>query len=118
MTTILHDKLSSQLPPLRDERKRIAKEHGDKIASEVTVAQLLGGLRGVKGLVCDTSLVSPDTGLSIRGVPIAKLTDALPEAIQITEVLAGDMDIGSQRQEYGNGRSSCTDDDRGIRLGY
>ncbi|MBN8571668.1 MAG: citrate (Si)-synthase, partial [Ignavibacteria bacterium] len=70
--------MSSLLPALRDEAKSIVKDHGKKNISEVTIDQLYGGMRGVKGLVCDTSEVGLDTGLIIRGIPILELTDKLP----------------------------------------
>jgi citrate synthase len=47
----------------------------------VTVAQAFGGMRGVKGLICDTSVVEPDKGLLVRGIPIGELGDRLPEEI-------------------------------------
>jgi citrate synthase len=77
----LKETLAKQIPGLREEIRSIVKGHGDKVISEVTVAQAYGGMRGVKGLVCDTSLVEPDKGLIIRGRPIAELTDRLPEEI-------------------------------------
>lgn len=77
----LHDKFASQIPGLRDELKAITKDHSDHKISEVTVAQAYGGMRGVKGMICDTSLVEPDKGLIIRGIPILDLTDKIPEEI-------------------------------------
>lgn len=77
----LKDKLASQIPPLREGIRALVKEHGDKVISEVTVAQAYGGMRGVKAMICDTSLVEPDKGLIIRGIPIADLTDKIPEEI-------------------------------------
>jgi citrate synthase len=41
----------------------------------------LKDMRGVKALVCDTSVVPPDKGLIIRGTPIGELKDQLPEAV-------------------------------------
>lgn len=38
-------------------------------------------MRGVKGLVCDTSEVPPDKGLLIRGIPVGELTENTPEEI-------------------------------------
>jgi len=38
-------------------------------------------MRGVKSLVCDTSLVEPDTGLVIRNYPVKKLTEKSPEEV-------------------------------------
>jgi citrate synthase len=57
------------------------KAHGEKVISQVSVVQAIGGMRGVKGMVCDTSVVEPDQGLIIRGQPILKLKDRLPEEI-------------------------------------
>jgi len=77
----LYEKLVSQIPGLRDEVRALVKEHGDKVISEVTVAQAFGGMRGVKGMICDTSVVDPGTGLVIRNIPIGTLASRLPEEI-------------------------------------
>lgn len=79
--SILHDTLAQLIPPLREEMKALLKDHGDKVISEVTVAQAFGGMRGVKSLICDTSEVPPDKGLIIRGTPVKDLADRLPEEI-------------------------------------
>ncbi len=77
----LHDKLAQQIPPFRDEVKKLTKERGAQVISQVSIEQAYGGMRGVKSLVCDTSEVPPDKGLIIRGIPIAQLTEKLPEEI-------------------------------------
>ncbi|MGD9379539.1 MAG: citrate (Si)-synthase [candidate division WOR-3 bacterium] len=77
----LKDKLTQAIPALRDEIKAFVKSNATKAISEVTVAQAYGGMRGVKALVCDTSVVPPDKGLIIRGRPIGDLKDKLPEAV-------------------------------------
>ncbi len=77
----LREELARQIPGLREEIRQLAKRHADAVISEVTVAQVVGGMRGIKGLVCDTSVVDPDKGLYIRGIPIADLAHCLPEAI-------------------------------------
>jgi citrate synthase len=81
MFGVLRDKLAAQIPGLREDARKLVKEHGDKVISEVTVAQAFGGMRGVKAMICDTSLVEPDAGLSVRGIPIGDLTDRIPEEI-------------------------------------
>ncbi|MBE9485640.1 MAG: citrate (Si)-synthase [Chloroflexi bacterium] len=78
---MLKETLAKQIPGLREEIAALVKEHGDKELSKVTVRQAYGGMRGVRGLVCDTSSVSPDTGLVIRGIPCKDLTEKLPEEI-------------------------------------
>ncbi len=77
----LQEKLAEQLPKKQQEIKELVKAHGDKVMSEVKIAQAFGGMRGVKALICDTSLVEPDKGLSIRGIPILDLVDKIPEEI-------------------------------------
>jgi len=77
----LKEKLTKAVPALRDDIKGFVKKNADKVVSEVKVSQLYGGMRGVKALVCDTSVVPPDKGLIIRGRPVGELKDQLPEAV-------------------------------------
>jgi citrate synthase len=77
----LKETLAKKIPPLRDEIKAFVKQHADKKISDVSVAQAYGGMRGVKALVCDTSVVPPDKGLIIRGRPVGDLKNELPEAV-------------------------------------
>ncbi|MEZ5359590.1 MAG: citrate (Si)-synthase [Candidatus Zixiibacteriota bacterium] len=77
----LKAKFESQIPGIRDEIRTLIKEHGAKVISEVTLKQIYGGMRGVRGLICDTSVVPPEKGLIIRGYPLKELFDKLPEEI-------------------------------------
>ena len=77
----LQKKLETMIPKLRDDLKDLAKKVGDKKISDVTVAQAYGGMRGVKAMICDTSVVYPDKGLVIRGYPLLDITDKWPEEI-------------------------------------
>lgn len=79
--SLLHDKLSKTVPVYQNELKNFAKTYGEKVIDSVTVGALLGGQRGIKSLLCDTSEVPADHGLIIRGVPILKLVDKLPEEV-------------------------------------
>lgn len=81
MAKSLKDKLGGMIPRLREEKKALLANHGDKTISQVSIAQAFGGMRGIKGMVCDTSVVEPDKGLIVRGKPIMKIKDRLPEEI-------------------------------------
>jgi citrate synthase len=105
MSTLL-ESLSKKIPDWRYEAKQLLEEKGDKVVSNVTVAQAYGGMRGVKGLVCDTSAVSADSGLIIRGRPLLDITDILPEEVFYL-LLTGDLpdkaalkDLQSQLSEH------------------
>jgi citrate synthase len=89
MSTLI-ETLTKRIPEWRDEARQILSEKGENVISNVTAAQAYGGMRGIKALVCDTSAVSPDSGLIIRGRPLLEITDILPEEVFFL-LLTGDM---------------------------
>jgi citrate synthase len=91
----LKDKLTVDFPKFRDEIAALVKEHGEVKISEVTISQAYGGMRGVNGLVCDTSEVPPDQGLIIRGIPIGDLTEKSPEEV-FWLLLTGELPTNAQ----------------------
>ena len=78
---LLKNELKTQIPIVQDEIKNLIKEKGDQKISEVSVAQAYSGLRGIKAFVCDTSSVSAEKGLIIRGIPLLDITHILPEEV-------------------------------------
>ncbi len=95
----LKEVFAATIPQVRDEIKRVVSEHGDKVISQVTVTQAYGGMRGVKAQVCDTSTVSPDTGLIVRGIPLAEITDRTPEEM-FWLLLTGELPDGASLKEF------------------
>jgi citrate synthase len=77
----LQELMSELVPQIRENTRRIVGAHGDKVISEVTVRQAFGGMRGVKGMVCDTSVVDPDQGLIVRGHPLLEIKHLWPEEV-------------------------------------
>jgi citrate synthase len=77
---ILHEKMSAQLPAWRERIKSLAKEHGDVVIDQVTVGQVIGGMRDIKSLLTDVSFVDPAHGILFRGMPIPDMLKALPKA--------------------------------------
>ena len=59
----------------------VIEEKGQQVISQVTVSQAYGGMRGVKGLTCETSAVSADSGLIIRGYPLKDISHISPEEV-------------------------------------
>ncbi|MFQ6612435.1 MAG: citrate (Si)-synthase [Fidelibacterota bacterium] len=80
---LLQRNLEELLPGWQDEIRSIVKEKGHVKVSDVSVSQVYGGMRGIKGLVCDTSAVDPDKGLIVRGYPLLDITNILPEEVFI-----------------------------------
>lgn len=52
---ILYDQIAAQLPGWRERYKALAKEHADVVVDQVTVGQIVGGMRDIKSLVTDIS---------------------------------------------------------------
>lgn len=94
----LKSKLAEILPKQKAEIGAFVKEHGEKEVSKVTLAQAYGGMRGVKGLVCDTSEVPPDKGLIIRGIELKDLFEKIPEEI-LWLLLAGELPNDAELKE-------------------
>lgn len=73
--------LAEKIPKWREEALGLIHEKGDAVISEVSVSHAYAGMRGIKGLICDTSSVSAETGLIIRGRPLLDIKHLLPEEV-------------------------------------
>jgi len=62
------------------EIKDLIKEHGNKKIGEVTLSQVYQGMRGITGLVTETSLLDAKEGIRFRGYTIPELQKSLPKA--------------------------------------
>jgi citrate synthase len=62
------------------EIKDLLKEHGNKKIGEVTLSQIYQGMRGMTGLVTETSLLDAQDGIRFRGYSIPELQEKLPKA--------------------------------------
>lgn len=69
------------------EIKAILKEHGNKKIGEVTLSQIYQGMRGITGLVSETSLLDAQDGIRFRGYSIPELQEKLPKAPNGSEPL-------------------------------
>ena len=99
----LKKELQNQIPKVQNEIKELLNEKGDKTISEVTVSQAYSGMRGIKAFVCDTSSVSPEKGLIIRGIPLLEITHILPEEVfflLLTGRLPDDKEINDLKVYY------------------
>lgn len=62
------------------EVKNLLKEHGTKKIGEVSLSQVYQGMRGITGLVTETSLLDAQEGIRFRGYSIPELQEKLPKA--------------------------------------
>jgi citrate synthase len=75
----IKEKLAAQLPEMREHVRKLVKDYGDVVVGEVTIGQVLGGMRDVKGLVTDISYVDPVEGIRFRGFTIPEVIEKLPK---------------------------------------
>ncbi len=69
------------------EIKEMLKEHGNKKIGEVTLNQVYQGMRGITGLVTETSLLDAQEGIRFRGYTIPELQEKLPKVPEGSEPL-------------------------------
>jgi citrate synthase len=107
---LLEDKLEAQFAAQRAEIARLKREHGKHVISQVTVAQLYGGARGVTSVVCDTSEVDPYKGLIIRGRPVKELAGISAEEcfwLLLTGELPSEHEKNWLNSETATRRNNC-----------
>ncbi len=75
----LKEILKSKIEAHRPRTTRLLKEYGHVKTGEVTIAQAIGGARGVRCLVTDVSYLDPQEGIRFRGRTIPETFAALPK---------------------------------------
>lgn len=76
---ILHEKIEAQLPEWRERVRALAKEHAEVVVDTVTIGEVVGGMRDIKGLWTDISSVDPGEGIRFRGLSVNETLKALPK---------------------------------------
>jgi citrate synthase len=75
----LKDRLYSKIEQQRPRTQRLIKEYGDVVIDNVTVSQIIGGMRGIKSMVTDISYLDPNEGIRYRGYPLMDVVKKLPK---------------------------------------
>ena len=77
---VIKERFKAKADSTNAEIKEILKEHGNKVIGEVSLAQVYQGMRGITGLVTETSLLDSQEGIRFRGYSIPELQEKLPKA--------------------------------------
>ena len=75
---ILEDRIEANVMIWQERINRLIKEHGSYGISDVTVAQICSGIRGVPIQISDISYVEPESGLRYRTYTINEVLNLLP----------------------------------------
>ncbi|CDR94011.1 citrate synthase, putative [Babesia bigemina] len=80
--TALCSKIEELLRVKSEQLVTLRKEFGKVTVGEITVSQVLGGMRDIIGMNCETSLLDANRGITYRGLTIAELLEKLPGATE------------------------------------
>jgi citrate synthase len=84
---VLKDRFKENADIAFAEIKDILAKHGSRTIGEVKLSQVYQGMRGITGLVTETSLLDAQEGIRFRGYSIPELREKLPKANGGTEPL-------------------------------
>lgn len=76
----LKDILANLIPKEQARIKAFRQQHGKRVVGQITVDMMYGGMRGIKGLVYETSVLEPHEGICFRGHSIPECQKLLPKA--------------------------------------
>jgi len=80
IVTTLQDKIQALAAKKTPQFTKLRKEKGDVVIGNVTVEMAIGGARGVKCLLSETSLLDPMEGIRYRGYTLEEVNEMLPKA--------------------------------------
>ena len=84
---IIKERFKAKSDSVGAEIKELLKEHGNKVIGEVQLSQIYQGMRGMTGLVSETSLLDAQEGIRFRGYSIPELRQKLTKAPDGSEPL-------------------------------
>ena len=79
MARKLKETLYEKIMEWRPRTERLLKDYGDVVIDKVTIAQVIGGMRGIKSLVSDISYLDPMEGIRYRGYTLTEVFEKLPK---------------------------------------
>lgn len=83
----LKQKFQEKAQKVYAEVRALKKNHGDLVVGDVKLSQTMGGMRGVKSMLYETSQLDPNEGIRFRGYSIPELRKLLPTAPGCNEPL-------------------------------
>ncbi len=78
----LKNKFAEKALPEVVKIKQFAKAHGDKVIGTYTIDDIYGGMKGITGLVTETSLLDSNEGIRFRGYSIPELREKLQHFVE------------------------------------
>ncbi|KAG5353976.1 hypothetical protein C0989_011464 [Termitomyces sp. Mn162] len=90
-TKSLRETLEEVIPAKQEQLKRLKTEHGQAVVGDVKVENIIGGMRGLKAMLWDASVLDANEGIRFHGLSISDCQKVLPPAPGGKEIIAESM---------------------------
>lgn len=79
-STNLKEVLAQKIPEHNKKVIEFRKQHGNTVVQSTNIDMIYGGMRSMKGMVCETSVLDTEEGIRFRGYSIPECQEKLPRA--------------------------------------
>jgi len=127
-SVVLRQRMEQVIADRQKEVIAFRKEHADTVVGEVTVSQIIGGMRGIPGMLYETSKLDPAEGISYRGTKLFDIRDKAPTTVPggepipegvlwllLTGELPTESEIGEFKEELFRRGALSDDEERMIK---
>ncbi|KAI0647157.1 citrate synthase-like protein [Trametes meyenii] len=90
-TKTVREVLEEVVPKKQLQLKQLKTEHGQAVLGDVKVEHVVGGMRGLKSMLWEASVLDPIEGIRFHGLSIADCQKVLPAAPGGKEIIAESM---------------------------
>ncbi|KIJ44009.1 hypothetical protein M422DRAFT_252503 [Sphaerobolus stellatus SS14] len=87
----LQDTLAEIVPAKRAQLQKLKAEHSQTVIGEVKVENVIGGMRGLKAMLWEASVLDPNEGIRFHGLSISDCKKVLPAAEGGQEIILESM---------------------------
>lgn len=87
----IQEEIKAQIPELHNRIDFLRKNYSDFVVGQVTIDQILSGIRGVQISLSDISHVDPIAGILLRGYSIPETLELLPKPADSKFPMAGGL---------------------------
>ncbi|KAJ7097993.1 citrate synthase [Mycena belliarum] len=90
-TKSLKETLQEVIPRKQEQLKKLKAEHSQTVVGDVKVENIIGGMRGIKAMLWEASVLDPNEGIRFHGLSIPDCQKVLPTAPGGKEIIAESM---------------------------
>ncbi|KAJ7343554.1 citrate synthase-like protein [Mycena albidolilacea] len=90
-TKSLKETLQEVIPGKQAQLKKLKAEHAQTVVGDVKVENIIGGMRGIKAMLWEASVLDPNEGIRFHGLSIPDVQKVLPAAPGGKEIIAESM---------------------------